>query len=382
MLNLFTSHKASFASGKPKQNLLLTWLRLNNVPNIGYIRLSLSANKLNCSLSQLLSKTGSELSAIGWSDEQIKAMSAANISVLKQLEQSLQWLSRSHQHHFVSLECEQYPYLLKQISRPPLFLFVSGDIDLLLKQKIAFVGSRKASLSAVQTTHELIQGLTHHTSAISVSGLALGIDAACHLASLANGLPTIGVLGCGVDVVYPKRHKSLYSQVEQNGLLVSEFLLGTKPVSTMFPRRNRIISGLSLGTIVVEAKIRSGSLVTANYAIEQNREVFAVPSHVTNPNAEGCHWLIKQGAKLTENIQDVIDEIPCIALDTKKVEKSSLESLASDPLLDSVSYSATSVDLIAKRTGMSISDVLSQLLEYELRGLVASSAEGYIKLRG
>jgi DNA processing protein len=382
VLNLFTSNKVPLTSTKPKQNLLLTWLRLNNVPNIGYIRLSASANKLNCSLSQLVLKTDSELRAIGWSDEQIKAMSSSNKIVLTQLEQSLLWLAQSHQHHFVSLECEQYPYLLKQISRPPLFLFVSGDINLLLKQKIAFVGSRKASLSAVQTTHELIQGLTHYTSAISVSGLALGIDAACHQASLANGLPTIGVLGCGVDVVYPKRHKALYSQVEQEGLLVSEFLLGTKPVSTMFPRRNRIISGMSLGTVVVEARIRSGSLVTANYAAEQNREVFAVPSHVTNPNAEGCHWLIKQGAKLTENIQDVIDEIPCIALDTKKVEKSSLESLASDPLLDSVSYSATSVDLIAKRTGMSLSDVLSQLLEYELRGLVASSAEGYIKLRG
>lgn len=138
---------------------------------------------------------------------------------------------------------------------------------------------------------------------------------------------------------------------------------------------------MSLGTIVVEAKIRSGSLVTAKYAAEQNREVFAVPSHVTNPNAEGCHWLIKQGAKLTENIQDVIDEIPSIAIDTKKVEKSSLESLESDPLLDSVSYSATSVDIIAKRTGMSLNDVLTQLLEYELRGLVASTAEGYIKLR-
>lgn len=382
MLNLFTSNKTTPTSTKPIESLLLTWLRLNNVPNIGYIRLSASANKLNCSLSQLLLKTSSELRAVGWSDAQVNAMSASNKSVVNQLEQSMRWLAQSHRHHFVSIECDQYPFILKQISRPPLFLYVSGSIDLLSQSQIAFVGSRKASLSAIQTTHELIQGLTQYTSAISVSGLALGIDAACHQASLANGLPTIGVLGCGVDVVYPKRHKALYAQVAQNGALVSEFLLGTNPVATMFPRRNRIISGMSLGTIVVEAKIRSGSLVTAKYAAEQNREVFAVPSHVTNPNAEGCHWLIKQGAKLTENIHDVIDEIPCIANETKKVEKISHESLASDPLLDSVSYSATSVDLIAKRTGMSLSDVLSQLLEYELRGLVASTAEGYIKLRG
>jgi len=382
VFNLFTSQNPPLNSNDTQKRLLLVWLRLNNVPNIGYIRLSASANKLSCKISELLLKTDTELRGVGWSKEQIDAMSAGNKHVLMQLQQSLKWLSQSSKHHFVSLECRQYPYLLTQISRPPLFLFVSGDISLLSKAQIAFVGSRRASLSAVQVTHELIQGLHQHTSAISVSGLALGIDAACHQASLANNLPTIGVLGCGVDVVYPKRHQALQAQVAQTGALVSEFLLGTKPVATMFPRRNRIISGMSLGTVVIEAKIKSGSLVTANYAAEQNREVFAVPSNITNPNAEGCHWLIKQGAKLTENIQDIIDEIPCIAIDTRKVEKTSLESLASDPLLDSVTYSATSVDLIAKRTGMSLSDVLSQLLEYELRGLVASTAEGYIKLRG
>ena len=382
MLNLSISNKSSNKLSSAKQNLLLSWLRLNNVPNIGYIRLTTSADKLACSISQLLLKPLSELNAVGWTSEQTKALSATNENVRKQFDQTILWLGQSDQHHFVSVECEQYPYLLKQISRPPLFLFVSGNLKLLSQHQIAFVGSRKASISAIQISHELIKGLKQHTAAISVSGMALGIDAACHQASLANNLPTIGVLACGVDIIYPKRHKALYQQVAQNGALVSEFLLSTKPVATMFPRRNRIISGMSLGTVVVEAKIRSGSLVTAKYAIEQNREVFAVPSHVTNPNAEGCHWLIKQGAKLTENIQDLIDEIPCIAIDSKKIEKTSLESLASDPLLDSVSYSATSVDLIAKRSGMSLSDVLSQLLEYELRGLVASSAEGYIKLRG
>jgi DNA processing protein len=382
VLNQSISNKSSNKLSEAKQNLLLTWLRLNNVPNVGYIRLAACAAKLACSISQLLLKPSAELSSIGWTREQISALSAANQSVLKQFHQSMLWLHQSEDHHFISVECEQYPYLLKQISRPPLFLFVSGNLKLLSQHQIAFVGSRKASLSAIQISHQLIQGLKQHTSAISVSGLALGIDAACHQASLANGLPTIGVLGCGVDIVYPKRHKALYAEVAKNGALVSEFLLGTKPVATMFPRRNRIISGMSLGTIIVEAKIKSGSLVTAKYATEQNREVFAVPSHVSNPNAEGCHWLIKQGAKLTENIHDVIDEIPCIGIDSKKIEKTSLESLASDPLLDSVSYSATPVDLIAKRCGMSLSDVLSQLLEYELRGLVASSAEGYIKLRG
>jgi DNA processing protein len=364
------------------EKLVSNWLRLNNIPNIGYIRLAASAKKLQCTLTDLLSKTPSELSSIGWSSDQIAAMSLSNNTVVKQLNETLNWLKQSPNHHFVSVNCEQYPRLLKEISRPPIFLFVHGNIELLSQPQLAFVGSRKASLSAVQATNDLVNGVAQHTLAITVSGLALGIDAACHSASLANGLATIGVLGCGVDVIYPKRHKQLYGQVAQHGALVSEFLLGTKPVATMFPRRNRIISGMSLGTIIVEARIKSGSLVTAKYAIEQNREVFAVPSNINNPNAEGCHWLIKQGAKLTESVQDIVDEIPCINKETIKVEKKDEISLASDPLLDSVSYNATPVDIIAKRTGMPLSDVLSQLLEYELRGLVTSTAQGYVKLRG
>ncbi len=381
MFNLFNTPNAPSLPAIAHKALISNWLRLNNIPNIGYIRLSTSALKLNVSLSQLLSIKPEQLTSIGWSNEQISAMSLSNKAVTAQIEQTLNWLSKSSNHHFVSLECERYPALLKQISRPPLFLFVWGDIDLLSQPQIAFVGSRKASFSAVQTTNDLVQNLAKHSVAITVTGLALGVDAACHHASLANNLPTIGVLGCGVDVVYPKRHKLLYKEVAQNGALVSEFLLGTNPVASMFPRRNRIISGMSLGTIVIEAKIKSGSLVTAKYAMEQNREVFAVPNNVNNPNAQGCHWLIKQGAKLTEDIQDILDEIPCIASETKKVEKKSLESLAYDPLLDSVGYIATSVDSIAKRTGMSLNDVLSQLLEHELRGLVASTAQGYVKLR-
>ncbi len=378
---MFTSFTQKI-SDHPDYPRVHNWLRLHNVPNIGFIRLSKSAKKLGCSLLELLSQNESSLRSIGWSSQQIHALSTSQKEVLKQVDCTIKWLRQSPHHYFITFECEEYPALLKHITRPPLFLYISGNIDLLKQPQIAFVGSRNASVSAVQTTYELIQGLAMHTNAVSTSGLALGIDAACHQASLANKLPTIGVLGCGVDVVYPKRHKHLYAEVEKHGALVSEFLLGSTPVSTMFPRRNRIISGMSLGTVVVEAKIKSGSLVTAKYALEQNREVFAIPSNINNPNAEGCHWLIKQGAKLTESIQDIVDEIPSILKPNKIVEKKSSQSLASDPLLDSVSYSATSVDLIASRTGMPLGDVLSQLLEYELRGLVASTAEGYVKLKG
>ena len=382
MFNPYWRGNASDRPDNAMVKLVGDWLRLNSIPNIGYIRLAASAAKLTCSFVELLKQSPQQLSSLGWSEDQVSAVSANDNVLAQHIDNTLQWLTQSPNHHFVSVNCTLYPPLLKQISRPPLFLFVKGNITLLSQAQIAFVGSRKASLSSVQTTYDLIRELTVHTTAISVSGLALGIDAACHQASIANKLPTIGVLGCGVDVVYPKRHKQLFAAVAEHGALVSEFLLGTQPVATMFPRRNRIISGMSLGTIVVEAQIKSGSLVTAKYALEQNREVFAVPNNVNNPNAQGCHWLIKQGAKLTENIHDILDEIPNIANEIKKDEKNIPESLASDPLLDSVSYQVSSVDSIAKRAGMSLSDVLTHLLEYELRGLVASTAEGYVKLRG
>jgi len=347
---------------------------------MGYIRLSKSAKKANCQLSELINLSACELAELGWSNDQISALSLKNKYVHKNIQKCVNWLMLSEQHHFVSLACEHYPERLKHISGPPLFLFVAGNLSLLSRHMIAFVGSRRESFGALSFTNELIQDLAKYSSAISISGLALGIDAACHQASVACGLPTIGVLGCGIDVIYPKRHKNLYANVRENGALVSEFIPSTQPIANMFPRRNRIISGLSLGTVVIEAKMKSGSLVTAKYAVEQNREVFAVPSNVNNVNAEGCHWLIKQGAKLTTCIQDIFDEIPNIQNNIEKIEKKPTESLASDPLLDSVDYSATSVDLIAKRTGKPMSDLLTQLLEYELRGLVASTAEGYIKL--
>lgn len=371
-----------------KAPLLKQWLQVNNVPQMGYIRLHQSACKLGCKIPELPMCSSAQLKSIGWSDVQIQALLQCDHKLQSQFKHSCEWLNASTSHHFIGLDSPHYPEHLMAISRPPLFVFAVGDIALLQRLKVAFVGSRKPSMYATQVTFELMQQLAMQTSAISVSGLALGIDAACHKASLANKLPTIAVLGCGVDVVYPKRHKQLYIEVAKNGLLVSEFLLGTQPVPSLFPRRNRIISGLSLGTVVVEAQIKSGSLVTAKYALEQNREVFAVPNNITNPNSTGCHWLIKQGAKLLESIDDITEELPSIAVRNvddglcKKNQKNSTEDFTSDPLLDSVDYSATSVDLIAKRTGMSLSDVLSKLLEYEMRGIVASSAEGYVKLRG
>lgn len=369
------------------------WLRLNSIAHMGYSRLSKSAKKLNLSIHELSKASEASLLAIGWNAQQTRALLGVNTAVETETNKTLAWLNQAPNRYFVSVNCASFPKLLKQITRPPLFLFVQGNLDILNSPQLAFVGSRKASSYATQITHQFVQALAQQTSASTVSGLALGVDAACHQASLLHNVPTIAVLGCGVDVIYPKRHQQLYADISKQGALVSEFLLGTQAMANLFPRRNRIISGLSLGTVVIEAKIRSGSLLTAKYAAEQNREVFAVPNHVNNPNAEGGHFLIKQGAKLIDGIGDIIEELPQIKKDPlellkiehaqkNKLLKKSNQSLASDLLLDNVDYSATSIDEIAKRTGMSLSDLLSQLLEYELRGLVASNAEGYVKLRG
>lgn len=387
LLGLPSAPSASTGPVSLAEQTIIHYLCLNNVPQMGYLRLSASAAKIGCKLFDLPNVDKQTLKHIGWSQTQIKSISPHNKTVQTQYKLTSNWLNASPTHHFIALNDPSYPAMLTSISRPPLFLYVDGNAELLNSPKVAFVGTRKPSLYATQTTYDLIQQLADTTSAITISGLALGIDAACHKASIMHKVSTIGVLGCGVDVVYPKRHRSLYKEVAESGALVSEFLLGTQPMPNMFPRRNRIITGLSLGTVIVEAKIKSGSLVSAKYALEQNREVFAVPNNINNPNAEGCHWLIKQGAKLTENAWDIIEELPSIALDNEKMgdakknKKNATEGFTSDPLLDSVDYSATSVDLIAKRSGMPLSDVLTLLLEYEMRGLVASTAEGYVKLR-
>jgi len=387
MLGLANTQLTPYSTDPQSEQTIARWLCLQNVPQMGFVRLSASAEKLGCSIFDLPFVEKSALEGIGWSNEQVQAIDVSSKAVQKHYKLTCNWLNEKASHSFIGLNEPAYPALLQSIARPPLFLYVDGNTKLLNKPKLAFVGTRKPSLYATQTTYDLVKELAQASSAITISGLALGIDAACHKASILHKVPTIGVLGCGVNVVYPKRHQQLYKEVAESGALVSEFLLNTQPSPNMFPRRNRIITGLSLGTVIVEAKIKSGSLVSAKYALEQNREVFAVPNNINNPYAEGCHWLIKQGAKLTENIWDVIEELPSIALLEKEVgnaeknKKNAVQGFTSDPLLDSVSYSATSVDLIAKRSGMSLSDVLALLLEYEMRGLVASTAEGYVKLR-
>ena len=201
----------------------------------------------------------------------------------------------------MTLHDARYPELLKQIADPPSILFVQGDVSLLAKWQIALVGSRNPSASGRDTAYEFSRYLAQDGITIN-SGLAMGIDAASHQGALAAGGKTIAVIGTGLDRVYPAKHRELAHEIASTGAIVSEFALGTSPRAENFPRRNRIISGLSLGTVVVEAAVKSGSLITARMAMEQGREVFAIPGSIHNPLARGCHQLIRQGAKLVENI--------------------------------------------------------------------------------
>ena len=223
------------------------------------------------------------------------------------LKDTLTWLAQAN-NHIVTLADPDYPKALLEIADPPPLLYAKGNIALLNKLSIAIVGSRNASVQGEKNAEAFAQGLAVHGLCI-VSGLALGIDGAAHRGALKAKGDTIAVVGTGLDMVYPAQHRDLAHQIASSGLIISEFPLGTLSKPQNFPRRNRLISGLSLGCLVVEANLKSGSQITARLSAEQGREVFAIPGSIHSPLAKGCHQLIKQGAKLVDSLQDIIEEL-------------------------------------------------------------------------
>jgi DNA processing protein len=273
----------------------------------------------------------------------------------------------------------RYPDNLKQIASAPLLLFCKGDVALLSSPQIAIVGSRNATPVGLEIAAEFAYQLTQAGITIT-SGMARGIDGAAHKGALAGSGKTIAVLGTGVDVYYPKQHSLLSTQVLEQGLLVSEFLPGTAASAHNFPRRNRIISGLALGVLIVEAEIKSGSLITARYAIEQNKDVFAVPGSIRNPLAQASHFLIKQGAKLVENVTDILEEV---SFSCQSGLYNLEQPVASSPqceVLKCIGFEVTSVDEIVRRAGWSIDKVQTRLLDLELDDQIERVLDGYIKL--
>lgn len=279
----------------------------------------------------------------------------------------------------ISIFDKRYPDSLKQIASAPLLLFCRGDVSLLSAAQIAIVGSRNATPTGLEIAAEFAYELTQAGIAVT-SGMARGIDGSAHKGALAANGKTIAVLGTGVDIYYPKRHKLLTEQVLNNGLLVSEFLPGTAANAHNFPRRNRIISGLSLGVLIVEAEIKSGSLITVRYALEQNKEVFAVPGSIKNPLAQASHFLIKQGAKLVENVTDILDEVS-FSYQSSLYSKDDVVSQQSEcDVLNSIGFEVTSVDDIVRRVQWPIDKVLARLLDLELDDQIERVLDGYIRL--
>jgi DNA processing protein len=304
------------------------------------------------------------------------------------VEKDMVWLEEPD-HHALTLTDPRYPTLLREIADPPPLLFVVGDPGVLSAMHLAIVGSRNPTAAGKETAEEFAAHLAG-AGLVITSGLAVGIDAAAHRGALAARGATLAVTGTGLDRVYPARHRELAHQIaEQGGALVSEFVLGTPPLPDHFPRRNRIISGLSLGTLVVEAAVQSGSLITARTAVEQGREVFAIPGSIHSPLARGCHALIRQGAKLVETAQDILEELNPLAHTVKAAasvgepgnDMSELDVEAAK-LLGCMGYEPSSVDVLIARSGLTPEKVSSILLLLELRGYVAAMPGGLYTQRG
>jgi DNA processing protein len=286
---------------------------------------------------------------------------------------------------------KHYPPRLREITRPPPLLFILGNQEILSRPQLAIVGSRAPSRGGIEAARQLAMELGK-AGLVITSGLALGIDKVCHEGALLAPTPTIAVLGSGIDIIYPNKHCDLAKKiVQEQGAVISEFPLSTPPRGAHFPQRNRIISGLSLGTLVVEATRRSGSLITARYALEQNREVFAVPGSIHNPLAAGCNQLIKQGAKLVETAQDVLEELPMLlnhlnpnATTSTEVDKQQaithhLDLEAQKILICLTFDTITPIDIIIEHTGLSAETVSASLLMMELNNVIVSAPGGYLR---
>ncbi len=281
----------------------------------------------------------------------------------------------------ITLVDADYPPLLREIIDPPLALHVRGRRELLQQTAVAVVGSRRAAPYSLNATRHIVAPLARECDLVIVSGLARGIDAAAHEAALDSGGTTIAVLGTGIDLVYPRSHKRLFERIEKDGLIITEFGPGTPPLAPNFPTRNRIISGLSVATVIVEATSRSGSLITARMAAEQGREVLAVPGSIFSPGSEGTHRLIQYGAKLVHDANDVIEEIPGYA--RLQSERPQLPEPPLRDVLDVFSREeATHVDVAAERLKRPVASIAESLLQLELGGWVrAFPGASYLRVK-
>ena len=347
---------------------LAAWVRLLETPGVG-----------RESARRLLAAFGSPqavLAASGRARREVVASDAASVLAASSealdalVEKTLAWLDEQSPElrDVVTLGDPRYPSALLNTADPPLLLYAQGRCELLRAESLAVVGSRNPTPQGTENARSFSAYLSRSGLTI-VSGMALGIDGAAHLGGLEGAAATIAVVGTGLDRVYPRRHLELAHRIAAEGLIVSEYALGTPPLPLHFPSRNRIIAGLARGTLVVEAALQSGSLITARLAVEAGREVFAIPGSIHSPQARGCHALIRQGAKLVDRAEDILEELRMPARDAG-TGAASEPAGKEDPLLAALGFDPVTLDALVARTGWTPAALNARLLDLELDGRV------------
>ncbi len=356
---------------------LAAWLRLLETPGVG-----------RESVRRLLAAFGTPVGVLAASALALRqvvtpavaaALAAPPAHLPALVDATLSWLNAGGiagepSRNVVTLGDACYPDTLLNTADPPLLLYLQGDAALLRQEALAIVGSRSPTPQGADNARQFACQLSQ-AGWVVVSGLALGIDGAAHEGALKGralgGESSIAVVGTGLDCLYPKRHLGLARQMAQEGLLISEYALGTPPLPAHFPQRNRIIAGLTAGTLVVEAALKSGSLITARLAMEAGRDVFALPGSIHSPQARGCHALIRQGALLVESVQDILDELKPGSRPRDSGAAASLPPASHHPLLELLGHDPATLDALVARTGWPAGELGAQLLELELEGHVA-----------
>ncbi len=367
------------------------WLLLTLLPRFGLkVRGRILAH--TDSLTDILEMNVATLKAMGLTDDAVAAVVAWQVGhtehpVLRQAL-AIQAACEDHGIVLVGLGEDAYPEALRHIHNAPLLLYGRGDIGLLQRDQLGVVGSRNATRAGLDHSRQFSAELGRRGLVIT-SGLALGIDGAAHAGTLDAGFSTIAVVGCGLDRLYPAQHRKLAQRIIDQGLIVSEYAPGTEPRAAHFPQRNRIISGLSRGVLVVEASLRSGSLITARTALEQGREVFAIPGSVHSPVARGCHQLIKQGARLVETADDILEELGtwwsmnndsgAVMAGPSVPDTSGLDS-REIAVFEALGYDPLSTDALSLATGLPADQLMQSLLLLELEGLVNAAPGGYLRV--
>jgi DNA processing protein len=363
------------AVSTPSPSELRAWLSLLAAPGIG----SANARRLLKAFGSpeaVMQAASGQLVAIVGDAAVATALQRGPDDLDEQTHRTLAWLAENDrdgahdagQRRLLFLGDADYPDSLLNSPDPPVMLYLRGRVELLARPSVAIVGSRNATAQGEQNARSFAEHFSRHGLTV-VSGLAAGIDAAAHEGALNGHGSTVAVVGTGIDRIYPRRNEALARRIVDQGLMVSEYPLGMLPLAPNFPRRNRLIAGLSLGTLVVEAAAQSGSLITAREAADAGREVFAIPGSIHSPQSRGCHQLLRQGAKLVEVADDVLEELRLGRMASPPLSAAS--PTPADPLLEALGFDPQPLDALAQRTGLPTDRLLARLLELELAGQVA-----------